>query len=509
MGLRQLTMPVAEPGDATPPAIAETHISWVFFVGDRAYKLKKPVDLGFLDFTTREARQTACHREVALNRRLAPDVYLGVLDVVEENGNPRDHLVEMRRMPDDRRLSTLVLASDPRAEAAVDELAALLARFHHDAVTSDEVAAAATADAVSELWEESLGQLRPDAADTPPSTAADEGPGVSAHAVEAAAALAHRYIAGRRSLFDVRITEGWIRDGHGDLLTDDIFVLDDGPRVLDCLDFVDRFRYGDVLADVCFLVMDLERLGAPQLSRRLLDRWSNALGERHPATLAHHYVAYRALVRAKVAAIRARQGTASAGALARRNLDLAMEHLRAGRVLVVLVGGSPGTGKSTLATHLAAARGWTVLRSDRVRKELAGLDPDTRAPAELGAGLYTEEMTERVYGELVARAERLVSLGEPVVLDATWATPAQRERARALSQSVAAEIVELRCEVSPAVAANRVARRTAHHGSDATPDVAAALARAAHPWPEAHSVDTSGGEEEALSEAQQWLDGRI
>ncbi len=161
--------------------------------------------------------------------------------------------------------------------------------------------------------------------------------------------LARRFLAGREPLFDRRVAGGRIIDGHGDLLADDIYCLADGPRVLDCLDFDDRLRWLDGLDDAAFLAMDLERLGAPDLARHFTDWYAEYSGDPAPASLRHHYVAYRALVRAKIARIRAAQDEPAAGCEAQQLADIALRHLRAGAVTLVLVGGLPGTGKSTLA----------------------------------------------------------------------------------------------------------------------------------------------------------------
>src|SRR3990172_4478560 len=238
--------------------LAETHSAWVFMLGNRAYKLKKPVDLGFLDFSTRAARQAIVHREVELNRRLAPDVYLGVADMIGPNGDVCDHLVVMRRMPEDRRLSTLVHNGDS-LDDEIRAVARVIASFHAAAATSPEIAAAGSPDAVRDKFDQDLEQLRA-------FSGAPLDPGV----LEAAAALGRRYLDGRHALFEARRDAGLVRDGPGDLLADDIFCLSDGPRILDCIEFDDRLRYGDVLADVAFLAMDLERLGAPQLAAVLV-----------------------------------------------------------------------------------------------------------------------------------------------------------------------------------------------------------------------------------------------
>jgi aminoglycoside phosphotransferase family enzyme/predicted kinase len=459
----------------------------VVLIGDRAYKVKKPVDLGFLDFRDRAARRAACEREVELNRRLSPDVYLGVADVTGPDGRVCDHLVVMRRMPDDRRLSTLVAAG-----ADVDDglwrLAHRLAAFHSCAERPPAAAVAAGRDALAARWTANTASLL------------EHGRGVvDPGEVQDVDALAAHYLAGRGPLFEQRIRDGRALDGHGDLLADDIFLLDDGPRVLDCIEFDDDLRFGDALADVAFLAMDLERLGRPDLGEQFLAAYREHADDAWPASLAHHHVAYRAQVRAKVAAIRACQGDEPAAAEARRLLGLSRRHLEVGAVRLVLVGGLPGTGKSTLADGLADTLGATVIRSDVVRKELAGLRPDQPAPARSGVGLYTQDASEATYREMLRRTEVALGLGEVVVLDASWGSERRRAEAREVANRTASDLVELLCRAPADTAARRMRRRHRRGGdpSDATPEIA----RVEDAWPTAAVIDTGSGPAEALVEA--------
>ncbi|MER5202154.1 AAA family ATPase [Streptomyces sp. NPDC002825] len=466
----------------------ETHTAVVFFVGDRAYKFKKPVDLKFLDYTTVEARRIACEREVTLNRRFAPDVYLGVGEIRVPDTETSEPLVAMRRMPAERRLSRLV-----REGAVVDDalraVARLLATRHASAPRTPEVDAQGTRDALSSRWEASFAQVREMAVD-----------GGVPEGVEEIERLVRRYLAGRERLFETRIEQGRIVDGHGDLLAEDIFCLDDGPRVLDCLEFDDHLRYVDGLDDAAFLAMDLEQLDAPDLAAFFLARYSEYSGDPAPPSLRHHYVAYRAFVRAKVSLIQARQGAPDADIAARRLIASTLRHLRTSAVDLTLVGGLPGSGKSTLSGALADRLGVTLLSSDRLRKELAGIPADRSAAAPYGEGLYTPEGTATTYAALLERAATLLSRGESVVLDATWSNAEQREAARRVAEGAGADLVALHCQVPDETTAARLADRTAG-ASDADLDVATAVAEREPPWEEAVTIDTSGSLEAAVSQA--------
>ena len=472
-------------------AVAETHSAVVFFVGERAYKLKKPVDLGFLDFTRPRARAAACRRETELNRRFAPDVYLGVAAICGPDGRVCDHLVVMRRMPAALRLSTLVRAGAP-VEGPLRQVARMLAAWHAKAPRSSRIAEQGSPDAVWARWEASIGQLRGLADRLPELVAIDE--------VER---LARRFIAGRGALFEERIRGGYIVDGHGDLLADDIFCLDDGVRILDCLEFDDRLRWVDGLDDAAFLAMDLERIGAPGLAEKFTGWYAEYSADPAPAALCHHYTAYRALVRAKIAHLRAAQGDPVGGAEAWKLAAMTLDHLQAGVVTLVLVGGLPGTGKTALAGALAGRLGFTVLSSDRIRKELAGLPAERHCAAPWRTGIYTPGWTQRTYQELLTRAGRLLARGESVIADASWESPGHRAAAVALAGATRADLVALQCAAPAGIRHRRLAARTGGV-SDADVAVARHMAAAQAPWPEAVTVDTSSTPPEEVEQGTTW-----
>ncbi len=478
------------PGDWDLPAAAtETHISVLAFVGDRVYKALKPVRTDFLDHTTAAARRKAAEAELALNRRLAPDVYLGLLEV-DGGGGPREPVIAMRRMPAERRLAALVTAGE--GDDCVRAVARSLAAFHAAAPSTPAIRAAGAPAAVWDLWRRNAAALR------------EAGAGIlDTSALYEAERRARDYVLGRSALFEARVVAGRVRDGHGDLLADDIFCLSDGPRILDCLAFDDQLRHGDVLADVGFLAMDLERLGRADLAVRLLAWYREFSFEQHPASLAHHYIAYRAHVRAKVACLRAAQGGEGAAEDARHLMGICLARLRRAQVRLVAVGGPPGSGKSTLSDALSRHTGAALLRSDELRKDLAGLAHDARGTTRFGEGIYRPERTADVYRELLRRAERLLVLGESVVLDASWSSEREREAVRAVAAGARARLIELRCDAPADLADERIAARDRAGGaaSDATVGVARAMRARFDAWPSAQAVDTAGSVEATASAA--------
>jgi aminoglycoside phosphotransferase family enzyme/predicted kinase len=504
---------------ALPAAVVETHISTLFFVDDRVYKRKRSIRLPFVDLTDRVERERLCHREVELNRRLAPDVYLGVADITGPDGELCDHLVVMQRLPVERRLSTLVSEDAPELPGAIDDLAGLLARFHATAERSPAIAAAGAVDAVRARWADLVAEIRATGPDQVDPTVLAEVEGRVGDVCD-----------GRRVLFDERVASGCICDGHGDLQADDVFCLDDGPQVLDCVEFDDHLRHVDVADDVAFLAMDLERLGRRDLSDRFVRAYEHTSGTTLPPTLVAFYVAYRALVRCMVACTRAAQlgeratGAASADperpvdaarAQARLLLDLARDALARALPSLVIVGGLPGTGKTTLARDLSTRLpGSTVVSSDEVRKELAGVAPTTRAPGAEGAatfetGLYRPEATDRVYRELTDRAAAALAAGRPAIVDASFRSAAHRALFADVAANAHAPLVQLCCVADRSVADDRIRRRLAagHDASDATPAVAARMSDTFDPWPDATAVDTGRQRELAVQVAAEVVAG--
>lgn len=491
------TSPVSAP--ELSPRVAETHTGLVFLVGHKAYKVKKPIVTDFLDFSTVERREHACDREVTLNRRLAPDSYLGVAHFTPPGCGAAEPVIVMRRYPDEWRLATRVLRGEP-VEQELAAVAGLLARFHATAARGREVDAEAQAEAIAGRWQENVAELA--------AFAGGIVPGLSPDVVGEIDRLATRYIAGRAALFASRIGDRKIVDGHADLLADDIFCLAGGPALLDCLEFDDRLRYVDVIDDAAFLAMDLEFLGRPDLGEYFLQQYQrlsvDADGEDPPTSLNDFYIAYRAVVRAKVDCISHTQGDVGAASRAQRHLEIAHGHLRSGAVRLILVGGGPGTGKTTLARLLAERIGAHVVSTDDVRAEMVGRGEIAGVSGVLGEGLYTDEKVGAVYDAVLRAAQLSLSSGYSVILDGTWRDARHRDHARSLAVEAFATLIEFSCNTTLTTAVERIRSRT-ETTSQVTPEIAAALSaeRLKEPWAHAHQVDMTRPAEESVAEAQQ------
>jgi uncharacterized protein len=470
--------------------IRETHTGIVVLIGDRAYKVKKPIVTDFLDFSTPDRREHACKREVILNSRLAQSSYLGIAHLSDPQGGLAEPVIVMRRYPDTARLSSLVKRGEP-VEDHLHAIAEMLARFHDGAGRGRTIDGHGTVDAVAARWQGNISELQRFA-----------GTVVSAESIREVQRLATQFMSGRAVLFTQRITERRIVDGHADLVADDIFCLPDGPVLLDCLEFDDHLRYVDGIDDAAFLAMDLEFLGRKDLGEYFLDEYSRLAGDSAPPALKDFYIAYRAVVRAKVDCIRVAQGHPDAAAEAQRHIDIALDHLRAGAVRLILVGGGPGTGKTTLARSLVEQVGAQVVSTDDVRRELQQAGVITGEPGALNTGLYTAHNVAAVYEAVLRHARLHLCRGESVILDGTWRDSRQRQRAHELADQTASTIFEFVCAAPQEIAAARIRNRT-NTTSDATPQIAAAFSGGDAQWRDAHLIDTSRPVDDSVAEAQE------
>jgi aminoglycoside phosphotransferase family enzyme/predicted kinase len=448
--------------------VIQTHASAVFLVGDDVYKVKKPVDFGFLDYSTLDKRRTFCEAEVRLNRRLAPSVYLGVVPIVEEAGGlrvdaagtPVEWAVHMRRLPEEATLRAWLARGALNVEQ-VRALAARIARFHADAARGPEIAPFGRFEVVAGNCRENFEQIEPRV-----------GESVSAQVFARLRDATERELADRRGLIEARAARGMPCDTHGDLRTDHVYLFPEREPpedlcIVDCIEFNERFRYADPVTDIAFLVMDLHAHGAWALARELVEAYFDAADDDEGRALMPLYLAYRATVRGKVDAMRAAEAEVPARerekALqsARGHLLLALRELspRAQRPAVVLVGGLPGTGKSVLSRELSA-RGFSWVRSDVVRKELAGLAPTESGTAAFGTGIYTREWSDRTYAECLARTEAALFRGERVVVDATFITKERRAPFWEAARRWCVPVELLLCDAPPELVKARLDART-------------------------------------------------
>jgi aminoglycoside phosphotransferase family enzyme/predicted kinase len=444
--------------------VLETHASWVFLAADTVWKIKKPVDFGFLDFTTLEKRHAACEAEVRLNARLAPHVYQGVVPVTRDaagrhriggDGEVVDWAVKMVRLPDAQR-ADLMLRVGLLGAGEVEELAEHIARFHARTPTSEEIARFGRPEALLANVRENFAQTR----DTIRSILGDrEATEIEAKQIG--------FLEEHRDLLDARLRAGRIRDGHGDLRLEHVYLPPgSAPTIIDCIEFNQRFRYADVCADIAFLSMDLERLGRVDLAERLLAAYARASDDYDLYPLVNFYRGYRAYVRGKVASMLSADGGADfltrerARKDARRSYLLALVEGREAllKPVVVAVGGIIASGKSTIAERVATMMGAPIVDADRTRKAMLGVQPTTRIDDAVWSGAYAPDFTERVYTELLRRAGCVLSSGRPVVLDATFRSRAEREAARALGRDRGVPFYFVECRVD-----REECRRRLHH----------------------------------------------
>lgn len=459
----ELSNPATYPHRPPDVEVRETHASVAFLAGDEVYKLKKPVDFGFLDYSTLDRRREMCRLEVELNRRLAPDVYLGVETVVNRDGRialggdgePVDYLVHMRRLPDEAALHHLIKqesVDDSRMEA----IAEVVARFHSQAGRSAEIDRFGALETVSHNVEENFEQIEPYIGRTIPHSTFDRITDYS-----------RRFMRENEGIFRARIDAGLICDGHGDLRAEHVYVLPNGRiEIIDCIEFNDRLRYGDVAVDLGFLAMDLDALGRPDLSDTLASSYRR---ESHYDLdpVFEFYKCYRAVVRGKVASFRLNQpglrSEAQPGVQleARRFFHIAQRYAagdRGPRLLIMV--GLTGSGKSTIARNLGEVLPATVIDSDTTRKELAGLGPMSRQENEYQSGIYSPEMSAKVYATLLERAGPLLKQGRTVILDATYIQRSDREAAKRLARQHGARFAAVHCDVSDDLARERLAERS-------------------------------------------------
>jgi uncharacterized protein len=508
-----LSNPAAYPCPVARVEVRHTHISVVFLAGSYAYKVKKPVNFGFLDFSSLEQRRHFCEEEVRLNRRLAPEVYLGVVPVtqdgnavrVEGSGDIVEGAVKMQRLPEGATLQSR-LAHGEVTPGVVEALARRLAAFHATARSGETVAAWAHFDPVARNARDNFDQ-----------SAGQVGLTVSRSVFERLRARTEEALAGLQPLIAARAARGVPRDTHGDLHLDHVYYLPDRQPpadllIVDCIEFAERFRCADPVADIAFLVMDFLFHRRADLATVFVNAYFQAAADDEGRLLLPFYISYRAAVRGKVDGLELAEREVPAEerdralTRARGHWLLALSQLEEprNRPCLVLVAGLPGTGKSTLGQHLATRAGFRVLRSDEIRKELAGV-PATEAPPALREVLYTTAWTDRTYAECLRRAEAVLFAGERVLVDANFREEARRLPFVEATARWAVPVLFLLCRAAPEVVRARLADRR----GDASDADCAVYEAAVRQWeapgpgtlPAVREVSADGTPESALGQA--------
>jgi aminoglycoside phosphotransferase family enzyme/predicted kinase len=451
--------------------VLETHISWVMLTGDYAYKVKKPVNLGFLDFSTLEARRRYCEEELRLNRRLAPELYLDVVSIGGPPGNARiggdgpiiEHAVRMREFPQ-RALAKSMLSRGQLTAQHVDELARIIAAFHAAAAVAGAADRHGVPEAVLAPALENFRQTLPLLA-----ARADK------ETLRSLRAWTRREHTRREPEMAARRRQGFVRECHGDLHLGNVAVLDGTPVAFDCIEFNEELRWIDVMNEIAFMHMDLHDRGRPDLAWRFVNRYLEHTGDYPGVAVLRFYGVYRALVRAKVHALRASQPQLAARERARLlracrgYLRLATRLARRPRRALIITHGLSGTGKTTVTDALIERIGAVRVRSDLERKRLHGVAARARSDSAIGAGIYTPAASAATYDRLAALARGIVESGYTAVVDAAFLSGAERGKFRALARRLRARFVILDFQAPPSVLCARIAQRlrSAHDPSEA------------------------------------------
>ncbi|MBO0859161.1 MAG: AAA family ATPase [Chloracidobacterium sp.] len=450
------------PEDELPVEMKQTHISVLLLSRSRVVKLKKPVDFGFLDYTTLNKRLKACEDEIRLNRRLCPDTYIGLGGVIDLDGQIRfsgrngkiiDYCVWMKRLPEDRMLDRMV-ANNTVTETVIDRVAARLCEFHAGARRGPEVVKWGDLDEIRHNWEENFIQTEPFIGRTISDSAYDD---IRSWIMEQSEAKA--------DLFDRRGREGWIVDGHGDMRCESVCVMNGSICIFDCIEFNDRFRCGDVASEAAFLAMDLDARGRPDLGYFFTEAYQRRTGDERFFTLLPFYRCYRAYVRGKVLSFRLNETEFSekeredAAKRAEDFFDLARRYAsRLTKPALIAVGGLSGTGKTSVARAIAGELGLQVISSDEARQALFG---EAKKPAKYGEGAYSAEANRLTYRKLIDDAARALKDGHSVILDATFREAEALEAARLVAARSGAHWRLIECRLPPDMVRSRLIERAA------------------------------------------------
>ena len=497
-----LIVALCDPATYDPPVegvrMVETHISWVFLTGTQAYKIKKPVDFGFLDFSTLEKRRFFCEEELRLNRRLAPDIYLSVLPITGQPSHPNlggsgrafEYTVKMRQF-DEAALGDRLARNGKLMPEHVDRLAEALAAFHGQAARSTATDSHGLPETIQKAAEDNFSHIH---ASSETSDERDQLDELFVWTGKEYERLRERLWARKRA--------GFVRECHGDLHLGNLVLIGERLIPFDCIEFSENLRWIDVISEIAFLAMDLEVKGYKPLAFRLLNRYLEITGDYAGLDLLDYYRVYRALVRAKIARLTQAQSRKederkALAAQYRSYVDYAEKASRLRRPILLITHGFSGSGKSHLAALIAEGLPAVHLRSDIERKRLTGFGSYEATRSEPGQGIYTEEMTRLTYDRLLDTAKRLLSAGWSVIVDATFLELRYRRAQRALAKEAGAGFLILDAQAPIDLLRRRIQARL-ERGADPSEANIAVLERQLehdHPFEEAErpfalAVDT-------------------
>jgi aminoglycoside phosphotransferase family enzyme/predicted kinase len=458
-----------------PIQLLQTHISFVLLTGKYAYKVKKPMNFGFLDFSTLEKRKYFCEEELRLNRRLAPDLYLSVLPIVETDGKysfdksgqgaAAEYAIAMPEFSQEDLLIEM-FASGRLTADHVRQIGEQLAAFHQQAITNDHINTFGTAAAVRSV-----------ANDNYASTEKYVGIAQTAEQLAQTRAYTEKFFAENVDLFSDRIVKGKVRECHGDVHLKNICLYQDKIQIFDCIEFNEPFRNSDVLYDAAFLLMDLQFRGRSDLANIFLNTYLERTGDYEGVLLLPLHCSMRAYIRAKVTSFLLDDPNIPAGVKANAQKEaaayykLAWEYTQTKQGKLIIMSGVSGSGKSTTARAIASKQDAIYLRSDAIRKQIAGISLFERGSDDI----YTPEMTAKTYARLTELGALLSSKGFTVILDAKHDRVSLRSQAIAAAQAQNIPVEIIYCTAPVEVLQQRLRDRAAANNdiADATVELLA------------------------------------
>lgn len=440
----------------------QTHISYVFIAGNFVYKIKKPLKFDFLDFTTLDKRKFFCEEELILNRRLAPETYLDVVAIsrdpcgkmsLGEHGDIIDYAVCMKQLPADRMLKNL-LSRGMADEKIMDAVAAKIASFHRQARTDNRIDEMGRIENIRHNHEENFIETKVYVNKTIPG-----------YQYRFIRDYVNNFLTDKKIFLKKRVTDHKIRDCHGDLHLDHICINDD-ITIFDCIEFNERFRWGDVAGDVAFLTMDIDFNGWPQHAYCFVKSYIRYSGDQDLSVLLNFYCCYYAYVRGKVTSFRLNQKEIAPAErrtireTAKRYFDLAYTYAaRLEKPVIILTAGLMGSGKSYQAKKLAERLGAEIIRTDILRKDLFNIKPAERHYENFGAGIYSDDISNRVYKKALELTEQSINAGRAVIIDASFKRRDQRQKAMALANNLHVPFYILECVCPDGIAKKRLEKR--------------------------------------------------